>query len=257
MRIEKWYLDCVTADGAGMIGYAARMGWGPVVLRCSETLQWRPGDPTSRERMRLSGVAPTDAPENVTWQCRALAADGQWQRHGAGIATVTLHEEPAGRIEWTCLCPTAQVSVNVAGRACEGWGYAERLVMTLPAARLPIRELRWGRFIADAQSCVWIRWQGPMERNWCFHNGEPVEATMPDLNRLAWHGYGLQLEPGTMLRTGRVADTALRGAGVLSWLLPARVRDVQETKWCGRGTLTDPHGRAHLGWAIHEVATFP
>jgi hypothetical protein len=257
MLIEKWYLDCVTADGAGLIGYAARMGWGPVSLRCAETLQWRPGDPAARERTRWSGALPATGPDGVAWRCRGLDTDGRWQPRESGIATVTLLEEPAGRVEWTCLCPAARVSVNAGGRPYDGWGYAERLVMTLPPAKLPIRELRWGRFLADAQSCVWVRWRGPVERNWCFHQGKPVDAAMPDSHHLAWGRHRLQLEPGTTIRTGRVADTAWHGAGVRRWLLPKRVRGIQETKWCSRGTLIDPQGRAHPGWAIHEVATFP
>jgi hypothetical protein len=80
---------------------------------------------------------------------------------------------------------------------------------------------------------------------------------MPDSHHLAWGRHRLQLEPGTTIRTGRVADTAWHGAGVRRWLLPERVRGIQETKWCSRGTLIDPQGRAHPGWAIHEVATFP
>ena len=63
--------------------------------------------------------------------------------------------------------------------------------------------------------------------------------------------------PWAQLAEIRVADTAWHGAGVRRWLLPKRVRGIQETKWCSRGTLIDPQGRAHPGWAIHEVATFP
>ena len=79
---------------------------------------------------------------------------------------------------------------------------------------------------------------------------------MPDLHKLAWNGHRLQLEPGTTLRTGRIAGTALKGAGLLAWLLPASVRDLHETKWCSRGVLTDGLGREHRGWAIHESAVF-
>ena len=59
-----------------------------------------------------------------------------------------------------------------------------------------------------------------------------------------------------MLRSGRIADTVFGDARWLRRLLPAAVRDLDETKWCSAGTLTDAHGQKHSGWAIHEVAIF-
>ncbi len=257
MRVEKWYLDCVTADGAGMIGYAARISFGPLALRCSGTLRWHDGDQGAVNRTVLGGQLPTATPAGVSWHNQAVDAHGEWTARGVGLPAIVLHEEAAGRIEWTCFCPASQAVVNVDGEPREGLGYAERLVMTLPPAQMPIRELRWGRFIADGQSCVWIRWRGPKERSWCFHNGRPVDAAMPDSRTLAWGGHRLDLGPGTNLRAGRIADTAFQHSGLLRRLVPAAVRDIEETKWCSRGVLTDTNRREHAGWAIHEVALWP
>ncbi len=257
MRVEKWYLDCVADDGTGMIGYAARVSWGPLAVRCSETLHWRAGDLVARCRIALGGRLPVSSPDGVAWSSPALQARGRWRPPGYEMPPAILHEEAAGRIEWNCLCPAAPAAVGVNGDHFEGFGYAERLVMTLPADRLPMRELRWGRFISRDESCVWIRWRGPVERNWCYHNGQAVDAVMPDFHQLEWSGHRLKLSRGTTLRTGRIADTAFNEAGLLRRLLPAAVLDLEETKWCSPGVLIDAHGRDHAGWAIHEVAIFP
>jgi hypothetical protein len=256
MRIEKWYLDSVTPDGAGLIAYAARVVLGPLSAAVSEGLEWRAGIPSVRSRTVLGGRLPTVNANEVMWENRRLGIEGRWQSGATTLPTVILHDEPAGKIEWTCLHPAAATTVNVGREHRNGRGYAERLVLTLPPRKLPIRELRWGRFIAAEQSCIWIRWEGPVVRNWCFHNGALVEAEMPDLHLLTWPAHQLHLEPGIVLRTGRVADTAFRGTGPLGWLLPPRVRNLQETKWCSRGVLTDGSGRRHEGWTIHEVAVF-
>ena len=257
MHVEKWYLDCVTADGAGVIYYAARIGVGPVAVRCSETLHWRAGDPAAVNRTVLGGQLPTATSAGIAWRSRALDAHGRWAPLGSGVPTTILHEEAAGRIEWTCFCPSGPAAVSIGGEPREGLGYVERLVITLPPARLPIRELRWGRFIAARHSCVWIRWRGPPERSWCFHNSRAVDAAMPELHQLSWGGYRLRLAPGATLRSGRIADTAFKHNGLLRRLVPAAVRDIAETKWCSRGVLTDVDGREHAGWAIHEVALWP
>jgi hypothetical protein len=257
MQIEKWYLDVVSPEGSGVIGYFARVRLGPLTLRCAESLQWRAGDPAAQSRIAFGGNPPTAVCDGVRWNSPAVGVEGRWRSRVPAIPTMVLHREPAGRVEWTCFCPAAEATVKIGRDRWEGSGYAERLVMTLPPARLPIRELRWGRFISGEEHCIWIRWRGPIGRRWCVSNGRPVEAAMPDSHELAWSGHRLQLEPGAILRNGCIADTALKGAGFLGWLLPASVRKLHETKWCSRGMLTDGHGREHRGWAIHEVAVFP
>ncbi len=257
MRVEKWYLDCVNSDGAGMIGYAARLSWGPLAVRVAETMFWRTGEPAITQRTVLGGRLPVATNGDIIWHSPVLGAPGRWRQLNRGIPATLLHRETAGWIEWTCLCPAAQATVNVGGHLLEGLGYAERIVLTLPPARLPIRELRWGRFIAGGHSCVWIRWQGRVERNWCFHNGRPVEALIRDRYELSWTGHRLHLDFGTTLRSGRIGDTALPDSRLLRRLLPATVLDLEETKWCSRGVLTDADGKEHPGWAVHEVVIFP
>ena len=257
MRIEKWYLDSVTPDGAGVVAYTARVNFGPFALQCSEVLEWPSGGPSAGSRVALGGPLPTAAPDEIRWQNRALHFEGKWQPGQSGIPPVALYEQPAGGISWTCLCSAGQTTVKIGGDRRDGLGYAERLVLNLSPGRLPIGELRWGRFIAAEHSFIWIRWQGPVQGNWCFHDGRRVEAEMPDLHLLTWPGHQLRLDHGIVIRSGRIAETAFKGAGLLRWLLPASVRNLQEIKWCSPGILTSADGRQHHGWSIHEVVVFP
>ena len=241
-----------------MLAYAARLGYGPLSVRVAETMHWRAGTPAPPGRTVFGGALPVVSAEGIDWSCPRLDATGHWHPVVAALPATILHEDPAGRIEWTCFCPAARTAVRLAGHHYAGSGYAERLVMTLPAAQLPLRELHWGRFIADTQSCVWIRWHGPVERSWCYHNGQPVAACAPDLHELAWDGHRLQLDPGAIIRSGRITETSFRDLPRwLHGLLPAAARKFDETKWCSPGVLTDAAGARHSGWAIHEIVRFP
>ena len=257
MRVEKWYLDCVTADGAGLIGYAARLGWGPLALRCSETLVWGADPRPPVNRTVLGGSLPKGSADGIEWENRAVAAAGRWSRVGAALPAMVLHEEAAGRIEWRCVCPAARVSVAVGGEPREGLGYAEQLILTLPPGRLPLRELHWGRFVGEDESCVWIRWVGAGARSWCFHRGTSVVAESRAAHELTWHGHRLRLDEVRTLRSGRVAETVFRDTPWLRRFLPVSLGEVVETKWCSRGVLSDADGKECQGWAIHEVAHFP
>ncbi len=258
VRIEKWYLDGVTPDGAGTIGYAARITAGPLAARCAAILRWPADGGTPRQRFAWGGALPRATAEGVVWQSGAVDAAGVWRRTQPALDPIVLHQEAAGRIEWSCLCPSAQVAGRADAGAWTGVGYAERLVLTLPAARLPLRELRWGRFIADGESCVWIEWPGTAARRWFFHNGVAAGADAgADGREFRWGGCRLRLEPGTTLRQGVLLDTAFAGAGLLRWCLPRSIRRGTEAKWCSAGVLTDGWGCDHPGWAIHEVVHFP
>jgi hypothetical protein len=177
VRVEKWYLDCVNGDSSGFIGYAGRVGLGGLAVNFSEALCWQADGLATPGRIAFGGALPVASADGIDWSSRALDAVGHWRPIVPGMPAEILYEEKAGRIEWTCFCPAARARINVEGKAYEGWGYAERLVITLPLTKLPIKELHWGRFIADTQSCVWIRWIGPAERSYCFHNCRAVGAT--------------------------------------------------------------------------------
>jgi len=248
-------MDCVSADGAGFIGYAARAGFGGFGVNVSESLCWEADGEAACDRFSLGGAPPQSSAEVISWSSRTLRVSGRWSPIVPAVSVVLLERED-GRIEWSCLSPAATARVTVGARAYEGGGYVERLVMTLPIARLPIRELRWGRFISGAQSCVWIRWAGQVERSLCFHNGRPVDAAGEPAG-LAWPGHRMHLEPGTVIRSGRIGSGGARSARWVRLLLPSAVRRIEETKWCSRGFLDDAHGNRHCGWAVHEVVVFP
>ena len=256
MVFEKWYLDCVTPEGAGMIGYVARLGWGSLGLKLAETLCWN-ATGGGCDRLALGGSWPVESPDEVHWESAAARTEGRWRRLAPGLAPTVLHAEPAGRIEWTCCCPAARATVLVHRTRYDGLGYAEHLRMTLPPERLPLQELHWGRFIAESQTCVWIRWGGRAESRWFFHNGQAVDAAVLAGDDLTWPGYRLHLERGVAVRSGRLGETVFQRAAFLRHLVPAGLVNVRETKWCSRGVLAEEGGRRHAGWAIHEIAVFP
>jgi hypothetical protein len=133
------------------------------------------------------------------------------------------------------------VSLNIAGRPVTGLGYVEVLTLTLPPWRLPIDELRWGRFCAADGGAVWIEWRGPHPLKLGLLDGAPAPF-MPER---------LGLRDHRVLRSGRIGETALAMIPRLD-RLPGRVLGLSETKWLSRGALAGSEG-----WAIHEVVRWP
>jgi hypothetical protein len=138
--------------------------------------------------------------------------------------------------------------------ACEfaGLGYAECLTLTLPPWKLPMRQLRWGRFVSPDDALAWVDWKGEYSTRFAIHNGHGCEVLSVSDSEVDVGGGKLRMEESFSLRAGRVGSTVLTGAPALGKLLPQSVFNIEEQKWRSRGIFTT-NDRSSKGWVIHEV----
>src|SRR5450759_2821268 len=146
-RLDKWYFDCVSADLAVLIGYAAKLKYGPIDISYGARITKTTDGPLS-QRQSLSFGRVDEEPDCIRWSKYALRVAGTWIG-GRRFESTVLVDGADGSIEWQCLGANSEVSVRVGGEAIEGLGYAERISVTIPPWRLPFRELRWGRYIGE------------------------------------------------------------------------------------------------------------
>jgi hypothetical protein len=211
---------------------------------------------TVRYSLKKSPI-PVEKDATISWQSNALGIIGNWERLDPTYET-TIFKSSEGAITWHCLHPRSRATVNLGrGKVVQGLGYVERLEMTLAPWKLPIRELRWGRFLSDSDSLVWIDWKGSYSCRIVLQNGILGRATTIDEDevRLNRHG-GLRLAPGDVLRKGVLGETALSVIPGLSRLFPRKILEARECKWRSRAELRLGDSSSS-GWAIHEVVTWP
>jgi hypothetical protein len=135
----------------------------------------------------------------------------------------------------------------------------EHLRLTIPPWRLPIRELRWGRFVNARDALVWIDWRGPYERQLVYYNGSPVRASTISEHEIRFGDSGavLSFETSTILREGALGDTALSVLPNLKRLFPESLLGIRESKWLSRAVLRQADQADSVGMAIHEVVEWP
>jgi hypothetical protein len=253
--MRKWYADCVAADGTAVVAYWARLSWGTLRLRYAATLVRRAGATRDAATLR-AGREPRPMSEGITWRCGRLGFEGHWHGLDPSIGR-TLLDSGEGHVAWSCLLPRARGRVVLAdGAAVEGLGYVERLDLTVPPWRLPIRELRWGRFLADGAGVVWIEWRGPRPLALVVVNGSEVDGAEIGDDAVAWRAGRLELEPGSVLREGALGMTALARVPPVLWLALRAALEIHESKRLGRGRMVGDDGRAVIGWAIDELVRF-
>lgn len=221
-ELRKRYVDCVDAQGNAAIAYSATLRWGVLRLRyrtiavngaerrCSE-LEWR---------------------QSVSMEASAPAIRRR------------LFDSANGIVDWTCEMPRATVRIG----QVRGDGYVEVLHMTVPPWKLPIDELRWGRFHGEGTWAVWIEWKGAMPQQWVFRDGVELSVAGSRLSASSTDNWRPTTDNSPRVLTDRRIGDAVP---LLAWLLPRRIRRAREQKWCSRARL----GGAS-GWAIYEIVSF-
>jgi hypothetical protein len=256
--LSKWYADCTSEQGNAMILYSAELGWrGPAIHYTSLLTHRRGSPPRSRFSLRKQ-PAPEAQQSGIEWRSRAWKAEGRWSEPAAGMREVLFHS-PAGSLEWNCVAPRASARVRIDGDEMRGWGYVEHLRLSVAPWRLPIQQLRWGRFVNDTDMLVWIDWRGSYNRQVVYYNGAPVSASEIGDRKivLADGNIVLSLDTGVTLREGLLGATALAVLPNLDRIFPARILKVREQKWLSRGVLQQPGRPDSAGMAIHEVVEWP
>jgi hypothetical protein len=254
-RMRKWYADCVAADGTAVVAYWARLSWGVLRLHYAATLVRR-GEAVHEKATLCAGQEPRPEADGIGWQCPRLGTEGHWQAVDPPVQQ-TLLASAEGNVEWSCLLPRARGRVLLPdGIAIEGYGYVERLDLSLPPWRLPIRELRWGRFLSDDAGVVWLEWRGPRPLALVCVNGAAVKGADVGDAALTWSAGRLELDSGAVLRDGALGTTALARVPLGKLLAPHSVRETHECKRLRRGRLVGKDGHVETGWAIDEIVRF-
>ena len=257
-RIRKHYMDCVDNAGNGCIMYHAHVRWGRLAFTYVGDLCFtshsHPGT-----RSKLAGVPPPDfetGTRNVlSWNCAPLEDSGSWTSKRAVISERLLSSDE-GEVNWTCLQPLAHAEVNCAGKTrLNGTGYSECLDLTIKPWRLPIEQLRWGRFLAENESIVWIEWRGPHPLKLVYRNGRQVAGVQIDEQsvRAASEGWELHFTETLTLRDGALLSTVFDKIPLIKQSFPMKMLNARESKWRSRAELRIDSAPPVSGWSIHEL----
>lgn len=256
--LSKWYLDCVADNGDTFTSYAALLRWRILTLHYSSFLFFsrRTGMLTKTSLRRHAPPCPEDG--TIRWVSAPLAIEGSWTQDADPIEQQLL-DSPDGAVTWSCMQPRAKAHVLLGGQTeMRGLGYAEHMKMTIRPWRLPIRELRWGRFLSETDAVVWIDWIGNLPQTYVFHNGRlDAGGAVTDREIISSDGKKrLSLTGGSVLREGALGSTVLAAVPGMNLITPLRTLRTHERKWRSHGVFTHDSEPLSDGWAIHELVRF-
>jgi len=257
-ELSKWYADTVTDQGDAAILYQAELRLGGLPIPYQSLLLKQGTGPTSVQSSLRRTPPPSVTAESIYWHSSEWQSTGLWNNLGVAHHE-NLFESPSGSLEWSCLAPRAAASLQIGSPAThlQGWGYVEHLRLTIPPWRLPIRRLRWGRFLNAIDALLWIDWTGPYNKQVVYFNGTPIPAQSITDDEIVLASATLHLDEKQILRDGLLGATALSIFSKLGDLFPTSVLNMRECKWLTRATLRRPGLPDSTGFAIHEVVEWP
>ena len=232
MFLTKWYFDCVDDAGNICIAYWAQLSWKTLAVSYCAVMLNRGGATESRDH--FFAVAPPSLDgDALTWSAAPLHVAVTMRRRAPAY-----EESLIDGVAWRCEMPSADAEIVCGDTIVRGSGYAERLQLDVAPWKLPIDELRWGRFAGSRFAVTWIDWRGAHPLTRIVINGE--------------RGEGVKL----ITSDRRVIRDALLGDTVSLPGLPKRITGARETKWCARATAMHGDDILERGWAVYELVKF-
>ncbi len=257
--LSKWYADCISDDGTAVIIYHAQLRWRSAAIHYSSLLTHTPGVPSKARFSLRKCDAPAMVGDAIRWESEAWDATGKWSQLGKSQLNL-LFQSGEGALDWHCIAPRATAAVKIGSApVLRGWGYVEHLTLTMQPWHLPIKRLRWGRFVNATDALVWIDWEGAHITRVVYLNGVAVSASIIDDTQIALteHAATLHLHDSTVIRDGQLGSTALAVIPHLERIFPASILMARECKWLSRAVLRRPGLPDSVGMAIHEVVEWP
>ena len=158
---------------------------------------------------------------------------------------------------WNCHHPKALAEIIYKGNIHNGFGYAETLISTIKPWNLPIDELRWGRFLSDSNTVIWINWKGKYPLNKLFFNGIGYDdAIFGNDNIIFSEGiYQLKFSGIQLIRKGRLSGLFSKMT-LLKILFDRRFLNSEEIKYKAQTTLLKKSDSLSIGWSLFEIVTW-
>lgn len=260
-HLNKWFLDFVDENGGTMIFYAAKLTWHGFSASYTSWLHYEKSSGVVI-RSRFSNVQMPQISDNlITWNDPKFGVAGTWES-SEKMVQARLFNSEEGFLDWKCYQPASQVQLRISDILLEGRGYAEQLILTAPPWKIPMDELRWGRFGADDFNIVWIELREKERQKWIWLNGAEVENCTIEDDHLSIpeKGLDLKLDRGVVLESEQkifsVVEKLIRYIPGFNKVLPLSFLMADETKWLSKGQLYSQNNDVCNGIAIHELVNF-
>ena len=259
--LNKWFLDFIADDGETMIFYSAQLKWYGLSVSYTSWIHYDLSSGT-HVKSRFHNVETPFLDGNViTWEDKKFGVSGTWESLSECLQA-RIFDSPEGSLEWECFQPASRVTLKFKDRIITGKGYVEQLILTTLPWKIPMDQLRWGRFGSAENTIVWIELKGEETKQWLWLNGGKVENCSILDNQISMPGkeLTLNLDRGVVLESEKkifqVVRKLIRYLPGFGKTVPMNFLMADEYKWLSKAQLHSNSVKMENGMAIHELVNF-
>lgn len=259
--LEKWFLDMVTDKGEAMIFYAARLCWRSITVPYKSMLWYSPEKGAGQKTKFYNAHFPSIKDNLIYWQDAAFKVTGVWQANASSVNACLFQSEEGG-LQWNCFQPSSIVMLNSKSNPLKGMGYAEKLVLTVEPWKIPMQQLRWGRYVSVTDHLVWIELKDNTTKQWIWHNGERITTAIINDNEIILPSSKIHLKliDKTIIESenkiSKVAKQLAKFVPGFCKSMPLHFLMAAGHKWRSKGVLSKGNIISGEGWVIHELVDF-
>ncbi|MFZ4400036.1 MAG: hypothetical protein ACOYO1_08390 [Bacteroidales bacterium] len=252
-KLEKLYLDCIDKDGNCFIVYWANLDFYFINLKYSGSI-FSDSLNKSIENSSLKRIQKPIINNLIHFNNASLHLNANWERKEKAVSLLLYKDEKGKYVNWNCHHPKTMTNIIYNGNTFQGWGYAETLTMNIKPWQLPIDELRWGRYLSENNTIIWIHWKGNYPVNKVFYNGILFEDAVFDEKSICFDQRRtlVEFQNKTIIRKGKIANVLAR----MPWLkliFNRKILNTIEIKYKAKSSLSINTKVIDNGWSLFEI----
>lgn len=252
-NLEKQYLDLIDSEGNCFIVYRAKLKISFFRLSYSSIIISKSNGKTI-EKVSFKKILTLDEEDTININLQDLNVKGKWSRKREGIHTKLYRDKHGKELIWHCHHPLADVEIEFQKKKFSGLGYAETIILPISPWKLPIEILRWGRYLSEQNSIIWIEWNGSFPINNLYYNGECFNDSIFNENSLSFgkNCYSLNFEEPITIRKGELSSIAAK----IPWIrffFKTKFLNGVEIKYKSKSNFKRDGEIIDLGWSLFEI----
>jgi hypothetical protein len=249
-------MDCIDNQGNCFIVYWAKVEFFLIRFVYSGLL-FCDAKGFTTEKSTLRKIRKPTINGSINFNCRYLKTDVVLIRMNDPINRSLYKDSVNNELIWNCHHPKALSEIKYNNNIYKGFGYAETLFSLIKPWNLPIDELRWGRFLSDAYTVIWIYWKGKYPINKLFFNGvEYNDAGFTnDLIIFGNGAYQLKFLQIQVIRYGKLSGLFSK-MKLLRTFFNRRILNTVEIKYKSRTAFSKKSIVLSNDWSLFEIVTW-
>jgi hypothetical protein len=209
------------------------------------------------EKSTLKRTSKPKTGVTIKFNNRFLKTDVTFKRIDDPIFRQLFKDSKNNALAYDCHHPKALTKIIYDGRTYEGFGYSETLLSGIKPWNLPIGELRWGRFLSDSYTLIWIYWKGKYPLNKMFFNDREYNDAVFENESVVFDNgtYRLSFSDTQVIRQGKLAGLFSK-MRLLKMFINHRILNALEIKYRAKTVLSKNSIDLSTDWSLFEIVTW-